>query len=67
MRGPDSLAEGAATSVKLALASEVEGVTGKYFAQGREAPMHAAAKDAALARRFYERSAQLVGVDPIGG
>lgn len=62
MRGPDSVEQGAATSVMLAIAPEVEKVSGKYFSNRKEAPMNAAARDAALTKRFYEESAKLVGV-----
>ncbi len=37
MDGPDSLADGAATSVKLAQAPDVAGVTGRYFVRGTPA------------------------------
>jgi NAD(P)-dependent dehydrogenase (short-subunit alcohol dehydrogenase family) len=63
--GPDSLEEGAATSVLLALAPEVRGVTGKYFARCRETRSASLAGDADLARRFYEVSCRLAGCRPI--
>jgi len=63
--GPDSLEEGAATSVFLALDPSVRGVTGKYFARSREAQPSAEAQDAELARRFYELSCSLVSVSPL--
>ncbi len=62
MQGAESLAEGAATSVYLATAPEVTGVSGRYFVRCREAPMAPAAQDAALCRRFYEASAALCGI-----
>lgn len=65
VRGNDSLEQGAATSVRLALDEDVAATTGGYFAAGRPAPTAAAARDAALARRFYERSVALAGVDPL--
>ncbi len=37
MEGPDSLADGAATSVKLAAAADVAGITGQYFVRGAPA------------------------------
>ncbi len=61
-RGKDSVAEGAATSVLLALAPELEGVTGKYFAYEKETQPSATARDADLARTLYEKSCALAGV-----
>lgn len=66
-RGGDTLAEGAATSVKLALDAELAGVSGRYFARGRPAQHHPAADDAGLVKRFYEVSAEMAGVDPLPG
>ncbi|MEI8257707.1 MAG: SDR family oxidoreductase [Deltaproteobacteria bacterium] len=63
--GSESLAEGAATSVFLAISPDVAGVTGKYFSQRREAVPSRLAGDDALARRFYEFSAEAVGVEPL--
>jgi len=65
MHGPDSLTRGAATSVKLALAGDLGDVTGRYFVHGKETQMNPIAADRAFARRFYEVSAELVGVAPI--
>lgn len=65
MRGGESLAEGAATSVKLALDPSLAGVTGKYFSHEREAPTASVARDADLAKRFYEASAKLARVAPL--
>ncbi|MBI4955329.1 MAG: SDR family NAD(P)-dependent oxidoreductase [Myxococcales bacterium] len=65
MQGGDSLAEGAATSVLLALEPVGARVHGRYFAAGREAQMSPLAADAHLARRFYEASAEAVGVAPL--
>jgi NAD(P)-dependent dehydrogenase (short-subunit alcohol dehydrogenase family) len=62
--GPDSLEEGAETSVHLAL-DEARGVTGKYFVRSRQATPSAAAREAALARGLYERSCALTGARPI--
>ena len=57
-----SPAKGARTSVLLASAPELEGVTGKYFVSGKEkAPAHAA-QDAGLARSLWDESAKLVGL-----
>ncbi|MCC6525776.1 MAG: SDR family NAD(P)-dependent oxidoreductase [Polyangiaceae bacterium] len=65
MQGGDSLEEGAATSVLLALEPVGASAHGRYFAAGREAPMSPLAADARLARRFYEASAEAVGVAPL--
>ncbi|MEZ4385657.1 MAG: SDR family NAD(P)-dependent oxidoreductase [Nannocystaceae bacterium] len=62
MEGSDSLGEGAATSVHLALAPEVGGTSGAYFVRSLVADVAASAKDPALARRFYDLSAERVGV-----
>jgi NAD(P)-dependent dehydrogenase (short-subunit alcohol dehydrogenase family) len=63
--GPDSLEEGAATSVHLALSSAVRGTTGKYFVRSRETRPSAAAQDAALARRLYDVSCEATGARPL--
>ncbi len=65
MRGGESLAEGAATSVRLALAPELKGVTGRYFAHSKEAAMAAPARDRELAAAFYEKSCEIVGIAPL--
>lgn len=65
MQGSDSLEDAAATSVRLALDADVAGVTGRYFRAGAPAPHARAADDRELARRFYERSAELCGVSPL--
>lgn len=65
MQGGESLAEGAATSVMLALGPIGAQVTGRYFSHQREAPINPAANDRELARRFYALSAELVGVAPL--
>lgn len=62
MEGPDSLDEGAATSVYLAISDEVAGVSGRYFVRRREAKMSPLASDDELCARFYERSCELVGI-----
>lgn len=63
MSGNDSLDEGAATSVMLATADAVSGVTGRYFSAQREANMNPIAKNLELTSRFYELSCELVGID----
>ncbi len=50
--------EGAKTSVYLASSPEVEGVTGKYFANNRETRPQAFATDDAAAKRLWELSEQ---------
>jgi NAD(P)-dependent dehydrogenase (short-subunit alcohol dehydrogenase family) len=54
--------KGARTSVQLAVAPEVEGVTGGYFVSGKPAKTDPLAQDAALARSFWDESAKLVGL-----
>lgn len=63
--GGAGLERGARTSVKLALDASVEGVTGKYFVDEREAPSSRATHDLALQRRLYEVSCALGGVEPL--
>jgi retinol dehydrogenase-12 len=57
-------AEGAKTSVYLATAAEVEGVSGGYYAKCRPAPLAAApgALEDAIAERLWAVSEQLVGL-----
>jgi NAD(P)-dependent dehydrogenase (short-subunit alcohol dehydrogenase family) len=62
VQGSDSLAKGAATSVHLAISPEVAQISGRYFSDKRPATTARSATDAALAKRFYERSAELTGV-----
>jgi NAD(P)-dependent dehydrogenase (short-subunit alcohol dehydrogenase family) len=62
--GPDSLDDGAATSVYLALSPDVAATTGGYFVrQGPARPGRAVT--AAFARRLYEVSTRLTGVTPL--
>ena len=58
--GGASVERGAETSVYAALAPELRGVTGRYFANRREAPMAPAAEDDALADRLWEESERMV-------
>jgi NAD(P)-dependent dehydrogenase (short-subunit alcohol dehydrogenase family) len=67
MGGRDTLEASAATSVLLALDPGVAGLTGRYFAYEREAPMSAAAADRALTKRFFDESARLASVTPVAG
>jgi NAD(P)-dependent dehydrogenase (short-subunit alcohol dehydrogenase family) len=67
MDGPDSLAEGAATSVHLALAPEVRDYTGGYFVRSRPSTPSPAARDPKDALRLYERSCELTGTTELPG
>jgi len=53
--------KGARTSIHLAASPSVEGVTGRYFVRSRPARTARRARDGALARRFFDLSAELVG------
>ena len=48
--------KGARTSIYLASSPAVEGVTGKYYANGREQKSSAESHDATVARRLWEVS-----------
>lgn len=54
--------EGAATAIFVATSPEVEGVTGGYFAGGREKRSSRASRDVATARRMWEVSSSLIGL-----
>jgi NAD(P)-dependent dehydrogenase (short-subunit alcohol dehydrogenase family) len=61
-----SPAQGAETSIFLATAPELAGVTGRYFAKRRELQPSRAASDAADARRLWQHSLELCGMqDPL--
>jgi NAD(P)-dependent dehydrogenase (short-subunit alcohol dehydrogenase family) len=62
MHGQDSLSQGAATSVYLASAPEIAGVTGRYFVRCREAEMNPIAAHPGTGRALYELSAEMVGI-----
>lgn len=53
--------EGARTSVYVATAPELEGISGRYFADSREARSAPASYDLATARRLWEVSERMVG------
>jgi retinol dehydrogenase 12 len=53
---------GAATSIYLASAPAVDGVSGKYFSNCKEARSSAASYDEEAARRLWEISARMAGV-----
>ncbi len=57
-----STERGAQTSIYLASSPEVEGVSGRYFANQRPVRSSRAAYDRAAARRFWEVSEQLTGL-----
>ena len=59
MKSPE---RGAATSVYLASSAEVEGVTGRYFANSKPKTSSKASQDAAAAARLWDVSAELVGL-----
>lgn len=54
--------QGAATSIHLATAPEVEGVSGKYFDKCRPVDSSRESYDADKCRRLWEASAELVGL-----
>jgi NAD(P)-dependent dehydrogenase (short-subunit alcohol dehydrogenase family) len=54
-----SAEEGARTIVHLATSPEVEGITGRYFAQCKPASPSAAARDPAAAQRLWQLSEEL--------
>jgi NAD(P)-dependent dehydrogenase (short-subunit alcohol dehydrogenase family) len=54
--------EGAATSIYLATAPEVDGRNGVYFAKSKPATPSAAAQDDAAAQRLWLESAQIAGI-----
>jgi len=62
MDGPDTLAQGAATSVHLAVAPELEGVSGKYFVRSKAVPASRLARDAGLRARLWAASERLLGL-----
>jgi NAD(P)-dependent dehydrogenase (short-subunit alcohol dehydrogenase family) len=55
-----SEAEGAKTSIYVATAPELEGVTGRYFDKVREAKPNRATADEEAARRLWERSQEMI-------
>src|SRR5438093_1520988 len=54
--------QGAATAIYLASSPAVEGVSGKYFVDCREARSSSVAYDESLARRLWDASARLSGI-----
>ena len=61
-----SPAQGAATSIYLAFSSEVEGVTGRYFAGSKRKESSKRSHDEATAARLWQVSADLVGIAATG-
>lgn len=57
--GPE---KGAATSIHLASSPDLEGVTGKYFADCKERPSSAISHDREAAQRLWDISEQMVGI-----
>jgi NAD(P)-dependent dehydrogenase (short-subunit alcohol dehydrogenase family) len=55
--------QGAATAIHLASSLAVEGVSGRYFVNCREARSSAATYDTELARRLWAASARLTGLE----
>jgi hypothetical protein len=60
MKSPE---KGALTSIHLASAPEVEGVTGQFFANRKPRPSSKRSHDEADASRLWEVSGELVGLD----
>ena len=58
--------QGARTPIQLASSPEVEGITGRYFANGKPRRSSKRSYDDADARRLWDVSAELVGVDGSG-
>jgi retinol dehydrogenase-14 len=59
--------EGAAHVVRLAASPELEGVTGKYFEEGKQVAPSSLGQDEALAKRLWEVSAGMAGLSMSGG
>lgn len=58
----DSVESGAETSVYLATAPNVAPITGEYYVRKQIAPVAPAVKDAALQKRLWQVSAELLGI-----
>lgn len=65
MRGADSLADGADTSVFLATSPDADALSGQYVVKRRAARAHPLASDRAATEAFYLESAAMVGVTPL--
>jgi hypothetical protein len=55
--------QGAQTSIHLAVSEELEGITGLYFADCKERTPAETAQDDQAAKKLWEVSAKLVGLD----
>jgi NAD(P)-dependent dehydrogenase (short-subunit alcohol dehydrogenase family) len=55
--------DGAATSIYLAASPEVQGISGKYFKDCKLARSSSEAEDQTVARRLWDLSAQMTGLD----
>lgn len=62
MRGNLTPEEGADTQIWLATSQEVEGITGKFFANRRQTRSSEASYDQAVDRRLWDVSAQMTGL-----
>jgi NAD(P)-dependent dehydrogenase (short-subunit alcohol dehydrogenase family)/predicted flap endonuclease-1-like 5' DNA nuclease len=60
----DSVEDGGRALAHLAAASEVEGITGEYFDKRAMAAPAVSAKDDETARKLWDLTAELAGVDP---
>jgi retinol dehydrogenase 14 len=58
--------KGARTSIRVALAPELEGVSGKYFSGGKEATPPRESYDEAVAARLWQVCEQLTGISAQG-
>nr|CAD7587564.1 unnamed protein product [Timema genevievae] len=56
--------EGAQTTLYLAVSEQMEGVTGKYFAECKEVTPSAKARDEGFARKLWEKSEEIVKLKP---
>jgi NAD(P)-dependent dehydrogenase (short-subunit alcohol dehydrogenase family) len=56
--------EGARNIVHVASSPDLEGVTGRYFDQGRDAPSSPPSYDEAVARRLWDVSTELCHLSP---
>jgi retinol dehydrogenase-14 len=57
-------AQGAVTSIYLASSPQVEGVTGRYYANRKPKTSSKASYDTAAAARLWQASADLAGLTP---
>jgi hypothetical protein len=60
-----SPAAGAATSIYLASSAEVDGITGRYFANRKPRSSNKASYDDAAVERLWKASADLVGLTTV--